>query len=111
PVLLEDLLQPVPVADVGVEVGVGAAQVADEAAQAPAGRAVLTEEVAAQVVVDADHVQAEPGEVAGRLRADQSGRAGHQCDTHENSRSSGGPARAYRRGARRPPETRRPPVV
>ena len=84
-VLLEDLLQPVPVTDVDVEVGVGVTQLAGQAQQAPRGGAVLAEEVPAQVVVDAHHVQAQTGEVAGRLGADQAGGSGHQRDAHENS--------------------------
>ena len=82
-VLLEDLGQPFAVADVDVEVGVRVAELAGQPQQAPRGRSVLAEEVAAHVVVDADDVEAQAGEMADRLGADQSRRAGDQCDRHD----------------------------
>ena len=61
----------VPVADVGVVVGVRPAQVAGEPQHVPGGGRLGAEELPAHVVVDADHVQAEPGEVPDRLGTDQ----------------------------------------
>ena len=56
PYRLKILAEAVAVADVDVEVRVGVAELAGQPQQAPRGRAVRAEEVAAHVVVDADDV-------------------------------------------------------
>jgi hypothetical protein len=76
----EERGQPVPVADVDLVVGVPVADLLGQAVQVPPGGAVLAEEVAAHVVVDADDVHAEAGEVPHRLGADQTGGSGHHDD-------------------------------
>src|SRR4029453_15756939 len=48
----------------------------------PRGRRPGPEELLAHVVVDADHVEPEAGEVPDRLRADESAGSGYQGDSH-----------------------------
>jgi hypothetical protein len=73
PVPAEDLAQRGAVADVHVVVGVRVAQLAGQPQHVPRRGRLRPEEPRAHVVVDADHVQPQRGEVPYRLRPDQAG--------------------------------------
>ena len=105
PYLREDRRERVAVADVDVVVRVRVAELAGEPQHVPCGGSLLAEELGAHVVVDADHVQAQAGEVPDRLGADQTRRSGDQCDAHvilpfdRRSRAGSHVSRASRRRA------------
>ena len=82
PVLREQVVDEVGVADVAVDVNVAVAQVGLELALLPAGRGLGAEELLAHVVVDADDGHAGTGEVAAGLRSDETGRSGHDGGAH-----------------------------
>src|SRR5947209_7242058 len=77
------------ITDVGAKVPVAAGQLALQPPALPGGGRLGAEEPLAHVVVDADDVHAQPGEMSGRLRTDQSGGAGNDCHAHAFSSPPG----------------------
>src|SRR5262249_59324743 len=80
-VLCEDTLDSRLVADILVEMHVGLVLLL-EARNRPCRRRLVAEEVAAHVVINANHGVALPGEEARTLRPDQSSRSGDNDDRH-----------------------------
>jgi hypothetical protein len=81
-VVPEDLPERVAVPDVDAVMGVRRAQLIGQPPHVPGGGRLGAEELLAHVVVDADHVQTQAGEVPDRLRPDQPSGPGYQGDSH-----------------------------
>ena len=113
----EHLVHRIQVADVRANVRVARAELPLQLLALPRGARLVAEEHAAHVVVDAHDVHAEPGEVRGRLRSDQAGRAGDDGDGHArlqwllmiSTRSPGSSRRARSARARARDPARRSP--
>jgi len=82
PISAKDSPYRVTVTHVDAGVGVPVAEAAHQSLPVPGRGGLGPEEVAAHVVVDAHHMQAQPGEVPGGFRPDQSGRAGNHRNAH-----------------------------